>query len=95
MNLTTMTLKELQKLEGELPVVIAAKKAAEAERVKAAAADLVAKHGFTMKDLFGDAGKSKVVPKYRDPKSGKTWSGRGRAPLWMPKRKSEYANVAI
>jgi DNA-binding protein H-NS len=24
-----------------------------------------------------------VAPKYRDPVSGGTWSGRGRAPLWM------------
>jgi DNA-binding protein H-NS len=24
-----------------------------------------------------------VEPKYRDPKSGATWSGRGRAPLWI------------
>ncbi|CAB3758712.1 H-NS histone family protein [Paraburkholderia humisilvae] len=24
-----------------------------------------------------------VPPKYRDPASGKTWSGRGRTPLWM------------
>jgi DNA-binding protein H-NS len=24
-----------------------------------------------------------VAPKYRDPVSGATWSGRGRAPLWM------------
>ena len=27
--------------------------------------------------------KSKVPPKYRDPKTGKTWSGRGMAPVWM------------
>lgn len=24
-----------------------------------------------------------VVPKYRDPVSGKTWSGRGRMPAWI------------
>ncbi|EIF32244.1 DNA-binding protein H-NS [Burkholderia sp. Ch1-1] len=24
-----------------------------------------------------------VVPKYRDPVSGKTWSGRGHAPAWI------------
>jgi len=26
---------------------------------------------------------SKVSAKYRDPESGKTWSGRGMAPVWM------------
>ena len=25
----------------------------------------------------------KVAAKYRDPKSGKTWSGRGRIPVWL------------
>jgi len=25
----------------------------------------------------------KVAPKYKDPKSGKTWSGRGRIPVWL------------
>ncbi|MET3625168.1 H-NS histone family protein [Burkholderia ambifaria] len=24
-----------------------------------------------------------VVPKYRDPATGKTWSGRGRVPAWI------------
>lgn len=26
---------------------------------------------------------TKVAPKYRDPASGKTWTGRGRAPIWI------------
>lgn len=26
---------------------------------------------------------SKVSPKYRDPESGKTWSGRGMTPVWL------------
>jgi DNA-binding protein H-NS len=33
-----------------------------------------------------DAKKSTVrsaAPKYRDPKSGRTWSGRGRMPRWI------------
>jgi DNA-binding protein H-NS len=24
-----------------------------------------------------------VAPKYRDPATGKTWTGRGRAPTWL------------
>ncbi|MEX3983683.1 H-NS histone family protein [Paraburkholderia sp. EG287A] len=27
--------------------------------------------------------KTHVAPKYKDPDSGATWSGRGRAPLWI------------
>ena len=26
---------------------------------------------------------SKAAPKYRDPRTGKTWSGRGRTPIWL------------
>ena len=29
------------------------------------------------------AGKSTVAPKYLDPKTGATWTGRGRAPMWI------------
>ncbi|SAL75481.1 histone family protein nucleoid-structuring protein H-NS [Caballeronia terrestris] len=30
-------------------------------------------------------GKGSLPPKYRDPKSGATWSGRARAPVWIAK----------
>lgn len=34
---------------------------------------------------------SKVAAKYRDPLSGKTWSGRGLAPKWLAgKNKDDY-----
>lgn len=29
------------------------------------------------------AGSAAVAPKYRDPDSGKTWSGRGKPPAWI------------
>ncbi len=29
-------------------------------------------------------------PKYLDPKTGKTWSGRGRAPAWIGKRPARF-----
>jgi DNA-binding protein H-NS len=56
---------------------------------------LVHEFGLTAADVFGGAaarssGKApsaqsgrKVAPKYRDPASGKTWTGRGRAPTWL------------
>jgi len=94
-NLTTLPLKDLLKIEADLPGVLAAKKSAEAEKVKAELESVAQRYGFQMKDLFGDGKSAKVQPKYRDPKSGKTWTGRGRAPLWMPKRRSDYVNVAI
>lgn len=30
-----------------------------------------------------------VPPKYRDPESGATWTGRGRTPIWLVKKLSE------
>ncbi|WP_020071172.1 H-NS histone family protein [Paraburkholderia caledonica] len=56
--------------------------AAELERVREA----VEEFGFTPEDVFGkrrrDAGVP-VAPKYRNPETGDTWSGRGRAPHWI------------
>ena len=50
----------------------------------------MAKHGITPADLgFSGKASSKtaskgvVAPKYRDPATGKTWTGRGRAPRWI------------
>ncbi|GAA5232810.1 H-NS histone family protein [Verticiella sediminum] len=31
-----------------------------------------------------------VAPKYRDPETGKTWTGRGRAPKWVVGDKEQY-----
>lgn len=33
---------------------------------------------------------SALPPKYQDPKTGKTWSGRGRAPAWLGKRPDRF-----
>lgn len=48
---------------------------------------LMADFGITIEDLGGKGGKSKsrgaAPAKYRDPDSGKTWSGRGRRPAWV------------
>ncbi|BDB28829.1 hypothetical protein Tamer19_58640 [Cupriavidus sp. TA19] len=36
------------------------------------------------------AEKVALPPKYMDPKTGKTWSGRGRAPAWLGKRPERF-----
>ncbi|QFS37633.1 H-NS histone family protein [Burkholderia cepacia] len=52
----------------------------------------VAEYGITEKDIFGrQRARSAQVSssaKYRDPKSGATWSGRGRAPAWIKDAKN-------
>jgi DNA-binding protein H-NS len=60
---------------------------------------LITSFGLTQEDIFGSsrgakkvkAEGSKVAAKYRDPVSGKEWSGRGLAPKWLQGRdKSEF-----
>lgn len=31
-----------------------------------------------------------LPPKYQDPKTGATWSGRGRAPAWLGKNRDKF-----
>ena len=57
------------------------------------AKELIKKHDLTASDL-GFSGKAAakratgdkrnvVAPKYQDPASGKTWTGRGKSPAWL------------
>ncbi|NRF83789.1 H-NS histone family protein [Burkholderia gladioli] len=56
----------------------------------------VAAYGLTAQDVFGrkrsakgsKAAKPAAVVKYRDPKTGATWSGKGRAPGWIAKARN-------
>jgi DNA-binding protein H-NS len=46
--------------------------------------ELIAKFRFTEKQVFGTTKvRAAAKVKYRDPESGKTWSGRGRKPNWL------------
>jgi DNA-binding protein H-NS len=56
---------------------------------------LMAEHGLTVEDLAGKVAKAgkapkesankgrTVAPKFKDPTSGDTWSGRGLKPRWL------------
>ncbi|MBI4755574.1 MAG: H-NS histone family protein [Betaproteobacteria bacterium] len=55
----------------------------------------MAEYGLGAADLgFGDktAGKSKGAPKFRDPSTGKTWSGYGKAPNWIKAHEAAGGN---
>ena len=62
--------------------------------------NLMAEYGLTVDDITkrrrgrpagsGAKTKSALSPKYRDPKTGKTWSGRGRAPSWLGKNPNRF-----
>ena len=54
----------------------------------AEARNLVAQFKLAPGEVFqskprGEGGRSTVAPKYRDPATGQTWSGRGKAPKWL------------
>lgn len=49
---------------------------------------IIAEYGLTPDDVFkkGRAhkeGGAKVAPKYRNPETGETWTGRGKPPSWI------------
>ncbi len=77
----------------------AARKAENSEAIAQVKA-LVAEHGLTQQDIFGGAKRGpkasgSVAPKYKDPISGATWSGRGKAPKWIDeKEKLNYLIVS-
>ena len=71
---------------------IAVARAAELPAVIAAVKAEIELWGITPNDLFGKA-KRPVAPKYRDPATGATWSGRGRAPRWIAGK--DYAQFAV
>lgn len=76
---------------------IEAARQAELETVIQQVRQYVADYGLTLEDLGlkGKQGKKStskapVAPKYRDPKTGATWSGRGRAPAWIGKNRDRF-----
>ena len=97
-----MSLVDLLKQKEELEAKIAEARASELATAINSVKELVAAHGLTAEDIFGAATKrgrkasvvrekTKVAAKYRDPLSGKEWSGRGIAPKWLQgKNKEDY-----
>ncbi|TDN62842.1 H-NS histone family protein [Paraburkholderia sp. BL10I2N1] len=70
-------IRELMLKHGLTTQDIEAKAKARRERVKAASGRIV--NG----KVKAAATKGKLPPKYRDPKSGATWSGHARPPAWI------------
>ncbi len=98
----TNSYKELLKQREALEQAIATARAQELAEAIGKARELVAEFGLTVQDVFPagrsaakSAGKSsaggKVAPKYRDPATGQTWTGRGKAPKWIDgKERAQY-----
>ncbi|ALD93546.1 H-NS histone family protein [Cupriavidus gilardii] len=89
-------LAEKEKLEAQLEEA----RQTEVATVIAQIQQLMEDYGLTAEDLAprrrGRPRKSAArsgtpaPAKYRDPKTGKTWSGRGRAPAWLGKNRDRF-----
>lgn len=85
------TLKELLQQREALEKAIADARQNEISAAVSKVRELIAEHGLTVQDVFpGRAGRAvvqkstnKVAAKYRDPATGQTWTGRGKAPKWI------------
>ncbi len=83
------SLSELLAQQSVLDRAIQETRASDKAEAVARVRQLMSEHGLTVADLAGKstaktgaAGK-KVQPKYRDPVSGATWTGRGLKPKWL------------
>ena len=92
---------EKEALEAQLAEVRASEIAGVIERIQG----LMAEHELTVDDIAkrrrgrpagvskakaATKAKSELPPKYMDPKTGATWSGRGRAPAWLGKNRTKF-----
>jgi len=90
----TQSYKELLQQREALELAISQARQNEISAAVAKVRELVAEFGLTAQDVFpGRASKggtskaiSKVAAKYRDPATGQTWTGRGKAPKWIEGR---------
>lgn len=90
---------KMKKLQAQADALVTKKSAAVLKTIH----ELMEKHGLTAADVDAHVGgkqrakkagtkatakRSAVAVKYRDPKTGATWSGHGRAPRWIASAKN-------
>lgn len=89
LNLKMTTYKELLQQRNSLDAQIQEARNRELSDATAKARALVAEFGLTSEDVFGkrkavsSRAGTKVAPKYRNPSTGETWTGRGKPPKWI------------
>ena len=96
-----MFYEELQAKIADLQAQAAKVKEEEKQQAINMARTMISAYGITARDLgldktvktkTGPKPGNKVSPKYRDPQSGATWSGRGKTPRWINGAdRSQYA----
>ena len=102
-QLSTMPLAELRELYGKIGARIEALLSEEKASTIRKVRELMETYGLGPKDIFGRSSgydfpvqdrltqPRKVEPKYRDPATGKQWTGRGVTPRWLDgKNREDY-----
>jgi len=86
------TYQELLAQKAALDQQIAVARKAQAKQALETVHELIAEFGFTAQQVFPWKPVVKsVAAKYRDPLTGASWSGRGRAPKWIEgKNRAEF-----
>ena len=92
------TYKELLKQQEALALQVEEARKREISDAVTQVRQMVSEFGLTERDVFPSGRRSggtrtggKVTPKYRDPATGQTWTGRGKAPKWIDgKDRSKY-----
>lgn len=88
---------KIKKLQAEAEAIVSKKSSVALESIRA----LMARHNLTTADIDAHLGhrkrgrpslksagvQTKGVARYRDPKTGATWTGHGRAPAWIASAK--------
>ena len=92
------TLQELIAERNALDEQIATARQAEVASAIAQAKEIIAQFQLSVSDVFQEPGTrkkmAKVAVKYRDPQSGKTWTGRGKPPAWIAGQDRALFDVA-
>lgn len=89
-NLETLSLEELKKLQKDVTAAIENYEARRLEQARAVLEEKARELGVSIDEVFsGKAQKKKAKPKYRHPENASlTWSGRGRQPKWFVELKA-------
>lgn len=92
---TMTSYKELLKQRELLEQQIADARRRELSDAVAKVRGLIEEYGLSAEDIFPPArarsasAGTKVAPKYRNPATGETWTGRGKAPKWIQNENRE------
>ena len=88
-DLESYSLKELKKIRSDVEKTISSFEKRKLDEARAELKTKAIELGYSLEDLMGATATRKRTPakqKYRHPaKPELTWTGRGRAPLWMVK----------